>query len=230
MDGGVGKRVGRCADVRWSDFAAPEQTAARLFPSVTSPTRRRQADKEETMRARMRQACLLAMVTVAVVITYAGTALAQASSPTNIGTWKLNPAKSVFSGGIAPRNSTFKVEVAGAGVKITFDDLTANGKVRHWYYIANYDGKDSPIVGDSSFNDVTVALTRVDADTTIGIFKKGRTAKYTETSAVSNDGRTMTISTTVPDALEMTYNSAALSRPSASVGHGPISVAVYDKQ
>jgi hypothetical protein len=178
----------------------------------------------------MRQACLLVMVGVAVVIVQAGTALAQASSPTNIGTWKLNPAKSTFSGGTAPRNATFTVEVAGAGVKTTVDDLTANGKVRHWYYIANYDGKDSPIVGDSSFNDVTVALTRVDANTTSGIFKKGLTPTYTETSVVSNDGKTMTISTTVTNALEMTRNSAALSRPSASVGHGPISVAVYDKQ
>ncbi len=182
------------------------------------------------MRARMRQTCLLAAVAVAVVIVHAGSALAQPGSPTNIGTWTLNPAKSTFSGGTAPRSATFSVKAAGAGVKITYDDLTANGRVRHWYYIANYDGKDSPIVGDSSFNDVTVALTRVDASTTSGIFKKDRTPRYTETSVVSDDGRTMTISTTVWNALEMTHNSAALSHPSASVGHGPISVAVYDKQ
>jgi hypothetical protein len=178
----------------------------------------------------MRQACLLAMAGVTVVIVHAGTALAQPGSPTNIGTWKLNPGKSTFGGGTALRNATFKVEVAGAGVKNTVDDLTANGKVRHWYYIANYDGKDSPIVGDSSFNDVTVALTRVDAHTTSGIFKKGKTPQYTETSVVSDDGRTMTISKTVTYVEEMTFNSAGLSRPSASAGHGPVSVAVYDKQ
>jgi len=182
------------------------------------------------MRARMRHTCLIAAVAVTVVIVHAGSALAQPSSPTNIGTWTLNPGKSVFSGGTAVKNSTFKVEVAGAGVKITYDDLTANGKVRHWYYIANYDGKDNPIVGDSSFNDVTVALTRVDANTTSGIFKQSMTPKYTETSVVSNDGKTMTISKTVTYAEEMTSNSAALRRLSGSVGHNPISVAVYDKQ
>jgi hypothetical protein len=213
-----------------SDFAERERIAANIASSVTTPTRRRQADKEETMRARMRQTCLFAAVAVAVVIVSAGSALAQPGSPTNIGTWTLNPGKSVFSGGTALRNSTFRVEVAGAGVKITYDDLTANGRVRHWYYIANYDGKDSPIAGDSSFNDVTVALTRVDENTTSGIFKQSMTPKYTETSVVSSDGKTMTISRTVTNALEMTANSAALRRPSASVGQNPISVAVYDKQ
>jgi len=208
----------------------PAKYVATLRTSVTTPTRSRQADKEETMRARIRQACLLAMVGVTVVIVHAGTALAQPGSPTNIGTWTLNPAKSTFSGGTAPRNATFTVKVAGARVKITYDDLTANGRVRHWYYIANYDGKDSPIVGDSSFNDVTVALTRVDANTTSGIFKKGKTPQYTETSVVSDDGKTMTISKTVTYAEEMTFNSAALRRPSASAGHGPVSVAVYDKR
>ena len=182
------------------------------------------------MQARMRQTCLIATVGLTVLIAHAGTALAQPGSSTNIGTWTLNSATSTFSGGTAPRSATFTVEVAGAGVKMTFDDLTAGGKVRHWYYIANYDGKDSPIVGDNSFNDVTVALTRVDANTTIGVFKQSRTPRYTETSVVSNDGRTMTISKTVTNALEMTSNSAALSHPSASVGRGPVSVAVYDRQ
>lgn len=180
------------------------------------------------MRTRMRQTCLLVMVAVSLIIVHAGTALAQPGRLSNIGTWTLNSAKSTFSAGTAPRSATFTVEVAGAGIKITVDDL--HGKVRHWYYIANYDGKDSPIVGDSDFNDVTVALTRVDAHTTIGVFKKSRTPQYTETSVVSNDGKTMTITKTVTYAEEVTFNSAGLSRPSASVGRGPVSVAVYDKQ
>jgi hypothetical protein len=182
------------------------------------------------MRARMARTWLLVAVAVTLVLVHAGTAPAQPGSPTNIGTWTLNPAKSTFSGGTAPRSATFTVEAAGAGVKITFDDLTAGGKVRHWYYVANYDGKDSPIVGDGSFNDVTVALTRIDANTTIGVFKQSRTPKYTETSVVSNDGRTMTTSTTVWSTVETTNNRAGLNRQSASVGQGPTKVAVYDKQ
>jgi len=180
------------------------------------------------MRARMRQTCRLAMGAVTLIIMLVGTALAQPGRATNIGTWTLNPGKSVFSAGTAPRSATVIVEAAGEGVKVTVDDL--HGKVRHWYYIANYDGKDSPIVGDSSFNDVTVALTRVDANTTIGVFKQSRTPRYTETSVVSNDGRTMTITTTVSSAVETTNNRAGVNRQSASVGQGPTKVAVYDKQ
>lgn len=182
------------------------------------------------MRSRMRQTCLVVVVGVAVVTAHAGAALAQPGSPTNIGTWKLNPAKSTFSAGTAPRTSTFTVKAAGAGVKITYDDLTANGKVRHWYYVGSYDGQDSPIVGDNTFNDVTVALTRIDANTTRAIFKADRTPKYTEVSVVSADGQTMTVTTTITNALEMTANSADLKRPSASVGRGPVSVAVYERQ
>ena len=182
------------------------------------------------MRARMRHPWLFAVIAVAWTVVSAGTTAAQPTQPANLGTWILNPAKSTFSAGAAPRNATITIETAGVGVKTTVDMLAAKDAVRHWYYIASYDGKDSPIAGDSAFNDVTVALTRVDPNTTSGVFKKHRNVIYTETSVVSSDGKTMTISTTVTNALQMIAGTNALIHPSATVGHGSVSVAVYDRQ
>jgi len=139
------------------------------------------------MQARMRQMCLTVVV-VASVVLLAGTAFAQ----TNIGTWKLNVAKSKYNAGTPPKSSTFTTEVAGAGVKTTLDSVAADGTVSHSVYTANYDGKDSPITGKNNNGDM-IARTRVDANTTRSIYKQGGKVSVTQTAVVSSDGKTMTI-------------------------------------
>src|SRR6266550_1520815 len=69
-------------------------------------------------QARIRQMSLVAVVGVGLVVVLGGTALAQ-SSNTEVGTWKLNVAKSKFSPGTAVKSGTIKVEAAGAGIKQT---------------------------------------------------------------------------------------------------------------
>ena len=164
------------------------------------------------MQARTRQACLLATVALALVVVLAGSAPAQ-SSQTNIGTWNINLAKSKFTDGKAPKSSTFTVVAAGAGIKVTSDSVRADGSVAHSVYAANYDGKDNPITGNSQWGDGTSA-SRVEANTTRPIFKKGGKVTVTQNAVVSSDGKTMTITTTGTNTLGQTINS----------------VAVYDKQ
>ena len=164
------------------------------------------------MQARMRQASLFAAVGVAMVVVVGGAALAQ-SSNTSIGTWKMNVAKSTAKSGPVNKSGTTRIEAAGAGVKVTVDGVDADGTVRHWEFTGNYDGKDNPITGNASQGDM-VALTRVDANTTRNIYKKGGKVTVTQTAVVSTDGKTRTNSAKGTNALGKTVDS----------------VTVYDKQ
>jgi hypothetical protein len=164
------------------------------------------------MQARIRQTCLFAVVALGLVVVFAGTTLAQQAS-SNLGTWKLNLAKSTLSPATAPKSATFTIEAAGAGIKVTSDSVTADGTVRHSEVTANYDGKDNPITGTNLTNDA-VALTRVDANTTRIVYKKGGKVTATMTSVVSGDGNTVTFR----------------SEGTSAQGQPVIAVAVYDKQ
>ena len=151
------------------------------------------------MQAGSRHTCLLAVVVLGLVVVLAGTALAQSSTPTNIGTWKLNLEKSAYAAGTAPKSAAFTVEASGAGIKATVDSVAADGTVQHWGFSANYDGQENPITGNSPYGDV-VALNRVDANTVRAIYKKGGTVTVTQTQIVSSDGKTDTITNTGTDA------------------------------
>lgn len=160
------------------------------------------------MHARMQQMCLFAMVAVTSVAVLAGTALAQ-SGGSNIGTWKLNVAKSTYAAGTAPRSNTFTNEMAGAGVKTTSDSVAADGTVMHSVYTVIYDGKDKPITGTTTNGDV-VAATRIDANTVRSTYKKDGKITVTMTSVVSGDGKTLTLTVKGTNTKGQTVNTVAV--------------------
>src|SRR5258708_16748134 len=65
----------------------------------------------------------------------------------NMGTWKLNEAKSKFAAG-ATKNSTVVYEAAGDNVKVTVDGTDKDGKPSHNEWTGKFDGKDYPVTGD----------------------------------------------------------------------------------
>src|SRR4249920_2640752 len=65
----------------------------------------------------------------------------------NMGTWKLNEAKSTFSSG-ATKNTTVVYEAAGDNVKVTMDGNDKDGKASHNEWIGKLDGKDYRVIGD----------------------------------------------------------------------------------
>jgi hypothetical protein len=84
------------------------------------------------MQARIRQMSLFAVLGFALVVLLGGTALAQ-SSNSEVGTWKLNVAKSKFAGRPAPKSMSIKIEAAGVGIKTIVDGVDADGTVsRLW--------------------------------------------------------------------------------------------------
>ena len=161
------------------------------------------------MQARMRPACLGAAVT-GILIVLGGGVFAQSNS--DVGTWTLNVAKSKYSPGPVPKSATTKIEAAGAGVKVAVDQVFPDG-ARHWEYTANNDGKDVRVTGNNPDADM-VARTRLNATTVQTASKKGGKVTTTNTSVISSDGKTRTVTTKGPDSKGQTVNN----------------VAVYDKQ
>ncbi len=137
-------------------------------------------------------------------------ALGFASNP-NMGTWKLNEAKSKFSPG-APKNHTVVYEAAGDKVKVTVDGVDADGKPTHNEWTGMFDGKDYPLTGDPTAD--TRSYKKVNDNTTELTNKKAGKVIATGKIVISADGksRTVTVSGTDPKGKKVT------------------STAVYDKQ
>jgi hypothetical protein len=124
---------------------------------------------------------------------FAAPALAQKDS--QVGVWKLNVAKSKYSPGPAPTTATTTIEAVGAGTKVTVDQTLSDGTKRQYSFTSNYDGKDAPVTGNNPDMD-TVARTRVNATTVRTVAKKGGKVTTTQTSKLSADGKTRTVTTT----------------------------------
>jgi hypothetical protein len=148
---------------------------------------------------------LLALI-VAGVWTYA-------SENPQVGTWKLNVAKSKYTPGPAPKSGTAKIEDWGNdGVKVTADGVNAEGQTTHVEFQAKYDGKDYPITGLPNAD--TISLKRVNTNTVDGITKKGGKEVSKSRSVISKDGKTRTFTTEGTDAQ----------------GRHVKNVAIYDRQ
>ena len=140
------------------------------------------------------------LVTLGVVVAFASAVAVTVSAQTGseIGTWKVNVAKSTFSPGPAPKSQTVVITAAGQGVKSSTEGVNADGSKFAQTYTANYDGKDVPLtVNDpaaSSSADVdTVSMKRINATTVERTDKKGGKVVQTITRVVSADGKSLTV-------------------------------------
>ncbi len=148
------------------------------------------------------------VVTLALCLVGVGVCLAE---DVNMGTWKLNEAKSKLAPG-APKNSTVVYEAAGDNVKITVEGSDSEGKPTHNEWTGKFDGKDYPVTGDP--NSDARAYTKVDDHTLEFTVKKGDKVTTTGRVVVSADGKSRTVTTSGTDAK----------------GKKVSSTAVYDKQ
>jgi hypothetical protein len=112
------------------------------------------------------------------------------AADSNVGTWKLNTAKSTYSPGPAPKSNTVTIVAVGNGIHLTAEGIDAAGKATHVEYTAKYDGQDSPVTGVPYAD--TVSLTRIDANTVESTMKKAGTSVMTVRVTVSPDGKTRT--------------------------------------
>ncbi len=128
---------------------------------------------------------LLAFVTCLVGLT-----LCFAADNVNMGTWKLNEAKSKFSPG-APKNTMVMYEMAGDNVKVTVDGVDAQGKPTHSEWTGKFDGKDYPLAGDATAD--TRSYKKVNGNTMDLWNKKDGKTVATAHIVVSADGKSRTL-------------------------------------
>jgi hypothetical protein len=107
----------------------------------------------------------------------------------NMGTWKLNDAKS--KNVHDEKNFIMVISAAGDGVKLSEDGMDDKGKPWHDEWTGKFDGKDYPVTGDPD-NDTRAYKPINDHTLAITVKKSG---KIVETGRVvySADGKTRTV-------------------------------------
>lgn len=149
------------------------------------------------------------LITVALYLAAATVVMAQ-NNP-QMGTWKLNEAKSKIAAGAA-KNHTVVYESAGDDTKVTVDGVDGDGNATHNEWTGKFDGKCYAVTGDATsdqrcykvINSHTMSLTG----------KKNGKVTLTGRIAVSPNGKMRTVTTSGTDAKGKRFKT----------------VAVYDKQ
>ena len=141
---------------------------------------------------------------------FVGVTVCLADSP-QMGTWKLNEAKSKFSPGSA-KNHTVVYEAAGDSIKVTVDGVDGNGAATHNEWTGKFNGRFYPVTGDPT-SDMR-SYRKINRHTLALIAKKGGKVTLTGRIVVSANGKSRTVSTTGKD----------------SKGKWVTNRAVYDKQ
>jgi hypothetical protein len=129
----------------------------------------------------------VSMLLTGLVLTTAVTFAADST----VGTWKLNTAKSKFSGSFVIKSQTdVRETTADGGAKVTRDAQLGDGTAIKGSYTYKYDGKEYPVTG-LPFD--TLSVKRIDANTTTFEVKKtGGKYHVTGQTVISADGKTMT--------------------------------------
>jgi len=149
-------------------------------------------------------------VVTSLAVLIAGSALCFAEDA-NMGTWKLNEAKSKIGAG-GPKNHTVAYTAEGDKVKVTVDGTDGEGKPAHSEWTGLFDGKDYPVTGDPSSD--ARSYKRINAHTLAFAGTKAGKVTVSGRVVVSSDGKSRTVTTTSTDAK----------------GKKISSTAVYDKQ
>ena len=135
--------------------------------------------------------------TIALTISlfFASVAMGFQNNP-QIGTWKVNEAKSKFAG--KARNHTVVYEASGDQIKVTVDGVDENGAAVHSEWTGTFDGKDYPVTGDAN-SDVRSYRT-INKNTLALSGKKNGKVTLSGRIVVSRDGKTRTVTTTTRNA------------------------------
>ena len=149
--------------------------------------------------------------TVLAILVLSAGAAAGFAADMNMGTWKLNEAKSKLGPG-ATKNTSVVYEAAGGMVKITVDGVNSEGKPVHHEWTGKYDGKDYPVTGDPTSDARSYKI--INPRTMTFAVKKDGKVTLTGRIVVAADGKSRSVMTSWTD----------------SKGDKAKSTAVYDKQ
>jgi hypothetical protein len=129
---------------------------------------------------------------LALTFCLATTLMCFASDP-NLGSWKLNEAKSKIPAG-AVKNTSVVYTMEGDKYKCVVDGVDAAGKPLHNEWTGAFDGKDYALVGDPTAD--TRAIKMLSPNKYSLTNKKDGKTTTNGTITLSADGKTRTVSTT----------------------------------
>ena len=143
---------------------------------------------------------VLTLIAVTALVILSSSMLLAQENPF-VGTWKLNLAKSKFTGMPALKSETRTVAAQGGGLKVSFEGTAADGSKFSYSYTTNLDGKPTPITGSGVPAGADMyASKRVNANTYTTTWLKGGKELGMSRSVVSKDGKVTTITLKVTDA------------------------------
>ena len=132
-----------------------------------------------------------------IVFSVASFARAEDEASKQMGTWKLNDAKSKLTPGMG-KNNMVVYEAAGDKVKATVDGTDRDGKATHNEWTGKFDGKEYPVTGDPA-SDMR-SYKKVDDRTLELTIKKNGKVTVSGRIVVSADGKSRTVTTSGTDA------------------------------
>jgi len=145
-------------------------------------------------------------VVMTIVVCLAGLCLSFAQNP-QMGTWKLNEAKSKIPAG-ANKNTIVTYAEDGDNVKITTEGTAGDGSAMKTEWTGKFDGKDYPVTGDPSAD--TRSYKKVNDHTLALENKKGGAVTVSGRIVVSADGKSRTVNVTGKDAAGKKVTSKAV--------------------
>src|SRR5881275_692142 len=124
-----------------------------------------------------------------------------------MGTWKLNEAKSKVPAGMG-KNRTVVYAEEGDKVKVTVDGMDKDGKPTHSVWVGKFDGKAYPVKGNLPYNSVAYRVVN-DRTNDITVMKDGKIG-WNGRITVSADGKSRTVTINGTDAQGKKFNGKAV--------------------
>jgi hypothetical protein len=109
-----------------------------------------------------------------------------------VGTWKMNPAKSKFKTGAAPKEQTVKISEAGSNLDVAVQGTSADGKPIATHYTIPSGGGTGKII-ESYYEAVSGKV--ISANVRESSFSKGGKVVYTTQAELSKDGKALLVHT-----------------------------------
>ena len=133
---------------------------------------------------------------VAVALSFTAATACFAANP-QMGTWKLNEAKSKLVPGMG-KNTTVTYAEQKDKIKITVDGVGKDGKPTHSVWVGKCDGKAYPVKGNLPYNSVAYKVVN-DRTNDITVMKDGKIG-WTGQITVAADGKSRTVTINGTDA------------------------------
>jgi hypothetical protein len=149
-------------------------------------------------------------IVMTVLLCFVGLAASFADNP-NMGTWKLNEAKSKLPAGML-KNTLVVYTADGDNIKVVTDGTDAKGNPMHTEWTGKFDGKDYPLSGDPAAD--SRSYKKINEQTLTLANKKAGKVAASGRIVVSADGKTRTLTVSAKD----------------PAGKKITSTAIYDKQ